>query len=130
MFQRVVFEDGIPGFCHLTEFELSDTPEGGVFRVLRSLEDPEVAVAVASPWSFFPDYSAELSEPDRAGLALSVAGEALLLCPVTFDGDQGPIHMNLRAPIVINRETGQGRQILLVDQNLPIRALLPINVSS
>ena len=40
----------------------------------------------------------------------------------TLDADGQRIFVNLLGPFVVNADTGQGRQIVLSDQDLPIRA--------
>src|SRR5687767_11087935 len=65
------FRDGIPGFPDHREFQLVDLVEDGVFQLLQSLDDADIAMIVAVPWVFFPDYALELDDDDQTDLGIS-----------------------------------------------------------
>jgi flagellar assembly factor FliW len=122
----ILFEDGIPGFPDAHRFTIVELVEDGAFQLLQSNDDPELAIVVAVPWLFFPDYSPELSDMDQAGLAIESTEDAVLFCPVTIDGDARTASMNLLGPFVVNVHTRKGRQLVLTEQEFPLRAELPV----
>lgn len=123
------FDDGIPGYPDARNFVLSELVQDGAFQVLQNLEDPDLALVVAVPWLFFPDYSPELSDVDQDGLGIERQEDAIVFCPVTIDPDAETMHMNLLGPFVVNVATRVGRQIVLADQDFPLRAEIPRSVA-
>lgn len=122
------FPDGIPGFPNCTRFILMDVVDDGVFQILQCVDDPDISLVVCVPWLFFPDYSPEISELDEQGLGLDSPDDIVLFTPVTIDADEPKIYLNLMGPFVVNSATRQGRQIVLVESDYPIRA--PVTLMS
>ena len=120
------FRDGIPGFPEHREFQLVDFVEGSVFQLLRSIDDESVAMIVAVPWVFFPDYALELADNDQNELGIARPEEAIVFCPVTLDLENEAAYMNLLGPFVVNGDTREGRQVVL-SSDQPLRA--PIELS-
>ncbi|MGN8050277.1 flagellar assembly protein FliW [Curtobacterium sp. 22159] len=69
-----------------------------------------------------PDYAPELTDEQAAALELTDPADAVLLV-VANPGDAGTT-VNLLAPIVVNARTAAGAQVILEDQDLPLRAEL------
>ncbi len=69
-----------------------------------------------------PSYSPELTDEQAAGLELTDPADAMLLV-VANPGASGTT-VNLLAPIVVNARTAVGAQLILEDQDLPLRAEL------
>jgi flagellar assembly factor FliW len=69
-----------------------------------------------------PSYAPELTDEQAAGLALTDPADAMLLV-VANPGATGTT-VNLLAPIVVNARTSAGAQLILEDQDLPLRAEL------
>jgi flagellar assembly factor FliW len=123
------FEDGIPGFPDAHRFQLVELVEDGAFQLLRSVDDPDLAIVVGVPWLFFSDYAPELTDVDQAGLEIESESDAVVFCAVTLDSDRKTAHMNLLGPFVVNARTRKGRQVVLTEQDYPIRAQLPVGLS-
>ena len=123
------FDDGIPGFPDARSFVLVELVEDGVFQLLQNVENGDLALVVAVPWLFFPDYAPELSDVDQDGLGIERQEDAIVFCPVTIDADADRMHMNLMGPFVVNARTRVGRQIVLADQDFPLRAEIPRSVA-
>jgi flagellar assembly factor FliW len=124
--QHLEFDDGIPGFPDAHRFQLVEIVDDGAFQLLQSVDDPDLAMVVAVPWLFFPDYSPELTDMDQSGLGIEDEQDAVVFCAVTLDSEQRTAHMNLLGPFVVNVKTRKGRQIVLTDQDYPLRAELPL----
>lgn len=69
-----------------------------------------------------PSYAPELTDEQAAGLELTDPADAMLLV-VANPGASGTT-VNLLAPIVVNARTAAGAQLILEDQDLPLRAEL------
>lgn len=127
--QPLFFEDGIPGFPDARRFVVAELVDEGVFQLLQCVDDPALSMVVAVPWLFFPDYALELTDVDQLGLELESQEDAVVFCTVTLDGEKKTAHMNLLGPFVVNVRTRRGRQIVLTDQDYPLRAPLPLIVA-
>lgn len=69
-----------------------------------------------------PSYAPELTDEQAAGLELTDPADAMLLV-VANPGASGTT-VNLLAPIVVNARIAVGAQLILEDQDLPLRAEL------
>jgi flagellar assembly factor FliW len=101
--------------------------EDGVFQLLESVDDPDIAMVVASPWIFFPEYEPELTDLDQTGLGLQNADDAVVFCAVS-GAEDGTLAMNLLGPFVVNKHTNQGRQVVLMDGHHQTRTPMPAPV--
>ena len=120
------FRDGIPGFPEHRQFQLVDLVEDGVFQLLQSLDDEDIAMIVAVPWLFFPDYTPELGESDQQDLGIDSPDDAVVFCPVTLDVEQETAWMNLLGPFIVNAKSLEGRQVVLSGDH-PMRAEIPLS---
>lgn len=72
-----------------------------------------------------PSYAPELTDEQAAGLELTDPADAMLLVVANPGASGGaPTTVNLLAPIVVNARTAVGAQLILEDQDLPLRAEL------
>ncbi len=115
------FEAGIPGLAGGHRYVLEDLTDDGTFQTLTCVEDPSVSLVVTSPWLFFPDYAPQVPEIDRDALDLEQPEDAILFCTVVADRPD-ELALNLRAPFIANQRTLDARQVILEDDQLPLRA--------
>ncbi len=117
--QLITIDGGLLGFPDATRFVRLpvDDAEGWVW--LQSTTDRELAFLVISAFRFFPDYDIELPDGDVAALELDDPSDAEVLALVTIRyteaGGVASVTANLLGPLVINRRTGTGRQVVLSD---------------
>jgi flagellar assembly factor FliW len=128
--------NGIIGFTDYTRAELLYLPDHLPFLWLKlhSATD-SVHFIVIEPAGLISGYEPELFDEDAAGLELTGAAEAMLLNIVSMQ-NQRPLEatVNLVGPIVVNRRTRLGRQLVvanysrysahhpLVENPAPVRA--------
>ncbi len=110
----VTLPAGLLGFERWTRFALIGAGHEGMFW-LQSLEEPGLAFVLADPFRTRPDYDADLPAADAAAIGATRPEEVLLLVVVTLAGDPAAVTANLRAPVVVNVVTRQGRQVVLTD---------------
>jgi len=117
--------DGIPGLTTETRFVLAaavpDAPEDSLFQLLTCLDD-DVSLVVTHPWNFFADYEPDIDDGELEHLGITSPEELVLFCPVTLDAQAGCVYVNLLGPFVINSRNRTGRQVVLTDQEWPVRA--------
>ena len=115
------FPTGIIGFPHMKRYVLLDHDRNMPFQWLQSLDHESLAFIVMDPNLFKPDYRVVLGPPDMAELGANSSEELLLLVILTVPtSDPSRITANLRGPIVVNRDTRKGKQMVLREE-LPTR---------
>lgn len=120
------FPNGLFGFPDQKRFVVLASPEEAPFLRLQSVDDPSLNFLVVSPTAVADDYQPDVSESDTQFLGLKGAHDALLFNIVSIQAD-GEATANFKGPIVVNRRTLVGRQIIPVNSaacpvRYPIRA--------
>ncbi|OPX24493.1 MAG: hypothetical protein B1H02_03360 [Candidatus Latescibacteria bacterium 4484_107] len=114
------FPDGIIGFEELKRYVILEVEEYGPFRILLSLDDPEVGFPLIDPALFFPDYTPNIPPSDLKRLSLPSMDEGRIFCIVTLRKPEESSTVNLRGPIVIHPETRIARQTILTQAAYPV----------
>jgi flagellar assembly factor FliW len=73
--------------------------------------DPSLAFVVVEPFFVDPRYQPDINPRDAESLGIEHPEDAILLNIVNLQGQKFPT-VNLKGPIVINRQTMTGRQII------------------
>ena len=120
---EVVTFEPLPGFPGLSCFVIMEHAEGGEMAWLVSIEDPDLAFVVATPWSFFPNYDPPVQREHVAALGIEKSEEVEILSIVTLSGKS--IFLNLAAPLVINVTTRKGIQVVGEDPRYSTRMAIP-----
>jgi flagellar assembly factor FliW len=108
---------GLIGFAHFRRAELLYLPEHLPFLWMK-LSAPAGAMnfVVIEPGGIIPQYELELFDGDAASLGLSDSSEAMILNIVTLRANAPQeATVNLVGPIVVNRRTRIGRQVVLAN---------------
>jgi flagellar assembly factor FliW len=105
---------GLMGFERLKDYLLVAKPEEEPFGWLQVKGDTSLAFVVINPFLIVPDYHPDIPPADVEFLGLSGAEDAMLLNIVTVHRP-GKATMNLKGPIVINRNTGVGKQVVIAN---------------
>lgn len=116
---------GLVGFPLAQRFRLTES-EGGLYD-MQCLDIPDMAFVVVAPSPFFPEYSPIIDPETAQRLGIDSADDALVLLLVNLGSEDEAPGANLLAPVVVNRHTKQAVQVVLVDQDLPLRATLPVD---
>lgn len=114
-------EKGLLGFEQLLDFELSAYEPGTPFFWLRSRQDENVAFIVMEPYMLLDDYSFDLPDEEMRLLNVSSAEEIFVLVVCTVPEDPLEMTANLLGPLIFNRQTNQGRQLILERNKFPVR---------
>ncbi len=123
--------NGILGFSDYTQAELHFHPELLPFLSLN-LKGPAGSVnfVVIEPGKMISDYKPELFDNDAASLGLMNAADAMVLNIITMrPGTPVDATVNLVGPIIVNRRTGVGRQLVIANYSR-YRARHPLFASS
>lgn len=107
---------GIIGFRDYTNGELLYLPDHLPFLWMKLANNrgDTVHFVVLEPGGLIPGYTPELFDDDAASLGLDGADDAMILNIVTLE-QQRPLEakVNLIGPIVVNRRTKIGRQLVI-----------------
>lgn len=123
----ITFPDGIIGLPGHTYALLSPEPDA-VFFWLQSVEHPELALPVTTPWLFFPEYRLELAEDVAARLGIDPKQRTGVMCVVRAAESLDDFRVNLRGPIVINGDGLVGHQVINEAGDLGVSEPLFANV--
>lgn len=115
---RLTFPAGIIGFPDHRQGELISVPDEAPFRWLKLTGPHDLHFVVIEPAGFVPDYLPELFDEDAAALGITGADDAAVLLVVTVARTQpATATANLVGPVVVNRHTGEARQVVLANHS-------------
>ncbi|MFQ3547767.1 MAG: flagellar assembly protein FliW, partial [Termitinemataceae bacterium] len=86
------------------------------FFWLQSLDVMKVAFILVNPFLFRPDYELDVDDKELRDIGITSPEHALVFSIVTIPADGSPMTANLQGPLVINRESHIGKQLVLTDQ--------------
>jgi flagellar assembly factor FliW len=109
--RMVLLPDGFPGAGDQPQFLLYPEPGSAPFQRLEGLQPPHARFLLIPPSAVTTDYAPSLSENDLRSLKIEKADDAMILNLVTLE-DSGGIQINLERPLVFNRHTRIGKQII------------------
>jgi flagellar assembly factor FliW len=111
-----------PGLAPLVDFTLDDIEGADGLYALRAKADANRRLFVLDAAVHLPDYTPVLSDEQCEALDVSTPENVLLL--VIVNPSEAGTTVNLMAPIVVNATTGACAQLILDDQDWPLRAEL------
>lgn len=115
-------KDGIIGFPGLARYVILNSEGGGPFKWFQSVDRPDLAFVVISPYEFRPDYSLEVSRGDLDSIDLADdPSGAVVLAIVVIPDDPSLMTANLQGPIVINPKNKQARQMISNNPQYSVR---------
>jgi flagellar assembly factor FliW len=112
--QKITVSAGLFGFESIKDYILLDA-ERQPFYWLQAVDVEQVAFILVNPFLFRPDYEIDINDEELVEIGISDPQKALIFTIVTIPAGGGPMTANLQGPLVINRETRQGKQAILTD---------------
>ncbi len=111
---QIILPFGLIGLGELREFDLQPIAESWPFLFLRSRGPLEIEFLAIEAQNAVSDYAIELGDEESRELDLTTPDEALILNIVTVHSNRPQfVTVNLAGPIVVNRRTLLGRQVVL-----------------
>ena len=112
------FPFGLIGMRQFTRFNLQAAPESPPFSLLRAEGDDTVEFVVMECLGVLDDYQVVLSDEESEALGIRSAEDAMVLNIVTIHSmEPAFVTVNLAGPLVVNRSTLLGQQIILSGPN-------------
>ena len=118
--QTVQLPLGLLGFERIKTYSLIAKDDQKPFCWLSVPEGDDLAFLVVPPSLVLPDYAPDLSDADADFLEIRNPNDALVFNIVTLKSD-GSATVNLKGPIVINRHTMIGMQVVLSQSQYAIK---------
>jgi len=115
------FDEGLVGFSECKDFVLMENASLAPFRLLQSLESPQVGFLVLDPTILVSNYYDRV--PKREWDSVEVTGAtkplAFVICVIgaTPETSTG----NFQAPLLVNYNKMIGKQIILTDSEFSVR---------
>jgi flagellar assembly factor FliW len=110
-----------PGFPQLNEFTIDRSDPSLPFGTLVSVEDSDISFLLGDPFVFYPDYEFDLPEELEAEWGAVAPTDLEVWGIITYKGSFPESTINLRAPLIINRKTMSGKQLILKDSIYEVR---------
>ena len=110
------FPEGLVGFPSARRFVLLDHRPGSTFKWMLSVEDPELAFAVADPSDLVAGYVAPFESAARAVAA--EPADLVIFALVTIPQNPTEMTVNLMAPVAVNLKNRIARQLVLEETGL------------
>lgn len=117
----IIFEKGIPGFEHLKKFILVPAEENNLFYILHSIEDLNIGIVVVSPFNVVKNYEFDLNDDKASELNVKSQNDIIVVNTVHLNSKLENITVNLKAPIVINKNENIEEQLILDRVDYPIK---------
>ncbi|GEC76226.1 MULTISPECIES: flagellar assembly protein FliW [Microbacterium] len=111
-----------PGLAPHVDFALTPVDGADGLFSLRAVDDTELRLYLVDPRTVLSAYAPTLTDEQADGLALESPDDALILV-VAHPSAEG-VSVNLLAPVIVNQTTGAASQVILEDQDYPLRAPL------
>jgi flagellar assembly factor FliW len=107
---------GLIGLPKLTAFSLSPIENSWPFMSMKWLGPERMDFVVIDPSGLVPDYEIELGDEDADALEIRRAEDAQVLNIVTVHSSRPHfVTTNLVGPVVVNRHTNIGKQIIILN---------------
>ena len=124
--ERVItFIDGIPGFPDSKRYLLmSESEDEDMFFWLQSIDEGDVAFTLMDVYKVLPDYDPKVEEGQIVDLGEISDTPLLIYNIVVIPEYVRHMRVNLRAPVVINLNTGLGKQMICDNDEYSIRFMI------
>ena len=110
----VHFQNGIPAFEDEREFIILPYEEDSPYYFMQSVNSPDLAFLLTIPFLFFPEYSFEVDDVTMKELEITNHDNVFYYSMITIpNGSIRYMTANLLAPIVLNSDNMQAKQVVL-----------------
>jgi flagellar assembly factor FliW len=114
------FNEGLIGLPHIRRAVLIPLPDCEPFYWLASMDDEKFRFVVVNPHEIFPEYN-------PSEFVIFNDSQTKILAIVKVSSDWQKTTVNLRAPILINKESNRGLQMVLSESPYHLEETLPQN---
>ncbi len=117
----LTFPSGLVGFPAFRRYVVLDPPEDADYQWFQSVDEPSLAFVIMDVDLLQTDFRTNLSGEGLAELDMTPADSISIMAVITIPSDHlDQATANLRAPLVVNGRTRQGKQLIL-HESIPLR---------
>jgi len=109
----ITFPQGIPGFEGYHRFLIINIDEESSLGCLQSLDDSRVHFIIINPFTVYLNYEFKIEAADQSELGIQSEADVEVWSIVTGNEHIQEATMNLMAPIIINKQNRNAKQIIL-----------------
>ncbi len=121
----IYFPRGLAGFEGLHEFILLQIRPDAPLLILQSMDNPQVGLLVADPYSFIQDFKIKVGDAEQKLLRLKNIRQLAVLVTVTIPvGKPEETALNLVGPIIVNHAARIGLQVPQSENSGPTQVLI------
>ncbi|NBT57492.1 flagellar assembly protein FliW [bacterium] len=117
----ITFPEGMLGFSKIDQYVLVERADDSLFVWLQALKKPTVAFPLLEPQILERNYRVEMMDEDFKMIRLKDLKHAKVFSIITIPTDPSKMTANLKAPVVINVKGRMAKQVILHNQEYPIR---------
>ena len=114
---EITFPEGLVGCHEWHQFLLLEAEGAGPIKLLQCVDDPDVGFYVTDPYLIVEDYELDIPPAAAADIGLERWEDGLVLCMLMVQPEASLVTANLLGPLVVNRATGRGVQLVLSGSN-------------
>ncbi|TYP75725.1 flagellar assembly protein FliW [Paenibacillus methanolicus] len=111
--EKVVFNQGLPGFEELRNFAILDLEIELPIKLLQSEEESSLSLLIGNPFHFYPEYEWDMPEHAQQELRIEQPEDVEVWSVIILPANAAEATINLLAPIVMNKKTREAKQIIL-----------------
>src|SRR5215468_7757633 len=115
------FEEGLIGFSEFKDFVLMENDNLAPFRLLQSLDSPQIGFLVLEPTALVNNYYDLVPAREWESLGVDGKTKPLAFVIVVVGANPDSSTGNLQAPLLINYDSMVGKQIILTDSGFSVR---------
>ncbi len=121
----VTFPSGLPGFPDAHRFILmSESNPPDIFYWMQCVDDGEVAFTLMDVYRVMEDYDPVVDAEELTELGEISETPLEIYNIVVIPDDPKEMRVNLMAPVVINNITGLAKQVILENNDYPLRYMI------
>lgn len=111
--QYITFRQGLPGFEGERRFYFVQPDGHYPLSYMQAADDSALSFIVVNPFLFYQDYQFELNKVVKEELAIQKEADVQVFSLLSVRESLQSATLNLLAPLVINPNAKQGKQIVL-----------------
>ncbi|NLB29415.1 MAG: flagellar assembly protein FliW [Clostridiales bacterium] len=115
------FADGLPGLEEHKQFVILQVSDSYPVVWMQSTGDPAICLPVIDSFLAVPEYTFNIGDEDVSELGITCSEDLHILSVLVIPENLEAMTVNLAAPIVINMESGQAKQVLLSGSEYGVR---------
>ena len=118
---ELTFEKGLLGLETYKEYALKNIEDLDSFKLLQSKDEEGIGLILMSPFEVCKSYEFEISDSIMNSIGVKSKDDILIYTTVNVNSDFTKNTTNLRAPIIINRKSKKGVQVILNNEKYKIK---------